>query len=89
MVIKIGASPENDGLYNKFIAPCGDGQRGRIVALHKNKEEAIILALNSNVKNDVCVGSLYLIKEYNSEHYPIVVKKVNCVPNFEEWEIVV
>ena len=89
-MIKIGDCPERTKGVNKFIAkpPCNEGLRGVIIALHKSKKEAIILAKNSTLDNKtVKWGSLYLVREPNSTSYPIVIKQVSVIPNKKEWTV--
>ena len=85
-MIKIGDNPEKDGKLNKFIAG-SEGHRGLILALNKNKEEAIILALNSGLENGIEWGKLYLVKETNPREYPQSVKQIDGVPNSEGWKV--
>ncbi len=86
-MIKIGESPEDSKKLNKFIAKSGDGMRGLVLAQTKNLKQAIILALNSSVKNDVKWGKLYLVKEKDKENYPEVVKQVEKIPFTTNWSI--
>ena len=41
--IKIGANPEGEKGWNKYIEMDGDGWRGKIVAFNKTHKEAIII----------------------------------------------
>lgn len=81
-MITVGENPENDPSNgNKFIAPGGEGQRGRVVALSNSKTEAIVLALNSSFKGDVKWGHLYLVREEDPEKWPVVDEEVTEVPD--------
>lgn len=86
-MIEIGENPENTKGINKFIAKSGDGQRGKIIAMHKNKKEAIILAMNSSCKGDVKWGHFYHVEEKQDGNYPVVVKEVHFV-DAENWSMV-
>jgi len=87
-MIKIGLNPENAEGINKFIAKSGDGQRGKIIAIHKNKKEAVILAMNSSTKGDVLFGHFYNIKEEDEGNYPVVIKEVYFIDNVKGWMII-
>lgn len=89
MVIKVEENPEGFRGINKFIAKNGEGHRGKIIAIHSNKKEAIVLAMNSSCKkhDGVVWGKLYLIREDSSEEWPRVVKGANSIPNTKNWEI--
>ena len=87
-MIKIGDNPEGSKGVNKFIAPCGEGQRGVVIAMKKGKKEAIILAKNSSTTRDVLWGRTYLVKEDNPKRYPIVVSE-SYVPDTPEWKILI
>ncbi len=86
-MIKIGENPEHNPKLNKFIAKSTDGQRGVILALHKNKKQAIILALNCSVAGDVKWGKLYLVKETKPGAYPTVAEEVYNIPDKGGWTI--
>lgn len=89
MSIKVGENPEGIKGINKFIAKNGEGHRGKIVALSKDKMEAIILSMNTscNRKDGVVWGHLYLIREDNPEEFPKVIEGVNSIPNTDEWKM--
>ena len=84
-MIEIGNNPEKEKGFNKFIAQSRDGMRGKIVAIHQYPKKAIILAMNTSIKEDVEWGKFYLIKETNSEQYPFTVRKVMRIPNKNDW----
>lgn len=86
-MIHKGDNPENDIRLNKFIAPHGDGVRGILIALHTDKKQAIILAMNSSLKGDVKWGEMYLVKEDSPEEYPKVVRRIGSIPNTKSWKI--
>ena len=85
-MIKIGTNPENVKGINKFIGKDNEGYRGKIIALHKNKKEVIILAMNSGTK--VKWGKLYHVVETNPKEYPVVKSLVMEIPNYSDWEII-
>ena len=87
-MIDIGDNPEKKEGINKFIAPCGEGQRGKIIAIHKSKKEAVILAMNDSLKGDVQWGHFYHIREEKKDTYPVVIKEVYFVDNNKEWGII-
>lgn len=86
-MIKIGENPEKTKGINKFIGTDGEGHRGIIIARKSNKKEAIILAETSGTT--VEWGNLYLIKEHEADHYPVVVKRVMRIPNESGWKILI
>ena len=92
MPIKIGDNPEQVPGVNKFIAECGEGHRGKVIALHKSKKKAIILAMNTSIEGrdegGVLWGELYLVAETDPDNYPEVVERVTAVPFSEDWQIV-
>lgn len=88
MAIAVGENPEGLPGVNKFIAKSGDGQRGRILALHRDRTKAIVLAMNNSRKKDVQWGRFYLVREQDSAQYPRVVRRVTAIPDSDEWEIV-
>jgi len=92
MPIKIGDNPEQAPSVNKFIAACGEGHRGKVIALHKSKKKAIILAMNTSIEGraegGVLWGELYLVAETDPDNYPEVVERVTAVPFSEDWQIV-
>ena len=87
-MIEIGNNPEKEKGFNKFIAQSGDGMRGKIVAIHQYPKKAIILAMNTSIKEDVEWGKFYLIKEREIDQYPFVVRQVMKIPNNEMWRII-
>lgn len=87
MPIQIGENPEDDQKMNKFISPDGEGQRGVVLALSKDRKEAVILALNSSTTGSVEWGKLYLVRESNPANYPKVMKRVSEIPNTKAWRI--
>ena len=92
MPIEVGDCPEGLPNINKFIAISGEGHRGKIIAIHKNKKKAIVLAMNDSFANKddggVLWGEMYLVKEIDPDEYPEVVKRVIKVPSSEDWQIV-
>lgn len=85
-MIEIGENPEKIKGINKFIGQDGDGYRGKLIAIHKDKKRAIILAENSGSKVDW--GNFYLVAEKKAHEWPIVIAKISCVPNEEGWKVV-
>jgi hypothetical protein len=92
MPIEVGDCPEGLPNINKFIAICGEGHRGKVIALHKSKKKAIILAMNNSIaekdEGGVLWGEMYLVEETNPDEYPKVVERVTEVPFSEDWQIV-
>ncbi len=86
MTIKVGDNPQNLKGINKFLSG-NEGLRGRLIAIHKNEKEAIILCLNNSFNGSVEWGKLYLIKETNPKNYPEMIKKVSSIPTTEDWLI--
>ena len=85
-MIKIGDNPEKTKGINKFIGQDGEGYRWKIIALHKSRKEAIILAMNTGTK--IRWGKIYHITEDNPKEYPQVKSLVLRVPNSPDWEII-
>lgn len=73
MTIKIGDNPQGLKWVNKYIETNGDGWRGVIKAFNKDHTEAIIIG-------DSRPSKLILVKEYNPEQYPFVVRIVEKIP---------
>lgn len=87
MPIQIGENPEGDPRMNKFISPEGEGQRGVVLALSRDRKQAVIIALNSSTTGSVEWGRLYLVREGDPSHYPRVVKRVLEIPNADGWHV--
>ncbi len=87
MLIQIGENPAGDPRMNKFISPEGEGQRGVVVALSKDRKQAVIIALNSSTTGSVGWGKFYLVRESDPANYPKVVKRVLEIPNTESWHV--
>lgn len=87
--IKLGQNPENESGVNKFVdVKKGEGLRGRMLAISKNKKKAIILSMNKSIYSDgVKWGKLYEVEEKKSGQYPILKKEVTKIPDTEDWTI--
>lgn len=88
-MIIIGETPEKNIFHNKFIAPQGEGLRGRIIAMHKSKKQAIIVCTTSAFNDDIKYGDKCLVMEVTKDNWPLFVKKINGLPhtdNPNNWE---
>ena len=79
MVIEIGERFQTTGHDGKEIV------RGRVLAIRKSEDEAIILAITSSSNNSVTKGLLYLIKQSAVSPFPEIVKEVRGIPNSDGW----
>jgi hypothetical protein len=86
-MIRLGENPEGYKGVNKFLSPEGEGVRGVIIALHVDRKQAIVLALNSTFDGSIEWGKLYLVKEKNPDEYPRVIRQVDSVPNVKSWKV--
>ena len=89
-MIEIGENPEGLRNINKFIdSKTHEGLRGKILAIHKSRKKAIILAMNQTLDNmSVQWGKMYLIEEINPDKYPMTKTIVSEIPKNAEWKIV-
>ena len=69
-MIIIGHTPEGSKYYNKFIAPKGEGLRGRICAMHKSKKKALIVCITSAFEDNIQYGDVCLVVEHNEDEWP-------------------
>ena len=80
-------NPEGiDGIM-KVISTEGEGLRAKMIAISKNKKEAIALLLNAPLVGFEKWGMLVLVKEKKSDEWPVVVKQVNAIPNTKKWSV--
>jgi len=90
-MIIIGETPEGNIFHNKFIAPHGEGLRGRIIFMHKSFKKAVIVCTTAAFDDDIKYGDKCLIIEEDEDQYPKFVGKINDIKELEdysEWESV-
>ncbi len=95
-MIRVGDNPNtrymgkgsNSKIINKYIDEKGEGLRGKLVAISKDKTEAIIICLTNSIEGRSGWGKLYLIREYDEDNYPTLVKGVKGIPQEEKWDLV-
>lgn len=79
MAIEIGERFQATGHDGKEIV------RGRVLAIRKTENEAIILAVTSSSNSTVTRWLLYLVRQSTISPFPEIVKEVRGVPNSEDW----
>ena len=70
--------PKENKNLNKFIRKNGNGERGLLLAVNKNKDKGIIY--------DFYYNRIILVHEIDENNYPILVKTLLKIPkDFETW----
>lgn len=81
IMIQTGDNPQQIKDINKFLTKKDhEGVRGKIIAVNKSANEAIMVCFHDSFDNDVKWGKLYLVREDIPEHYPELVRRVKEIP---------
>lgn len=83
-VIRKGDSPNKGKKMNKYLTTMShEGLRGTLMAVNKDKSQAIMMNWNNSFDGQCKWGHLYLVKEnilLGENTYPEVIREVRMIP---------